>query len=309
MTKQSPKRSQSGVAVVLAMGVVALAAMAAAALLVSQNTWARHNELAAQRTQALLVVKAGIDWGRAVLSDDRRSSSVDHLGEPWALRLPPLPVDNGKLSGYLEDQNARFNLNNLVRNGQVNPIQFDYFQRLLRILGLPSTLAGALADWLDDDGESYSKGGAEDAYYMALDTPYLAANRPMTDVAELALVSGFDESVRTRLLPYITALPRYTPVNVNTAAPEVLAAIVDGLSLAEARNLVTRRDRAYARNPADFRLMLPKSAKFAENDITVNSDYFVAHSHVLIGGAEAHGAALLARQGVDWPTVIWRKSL
>ncbi len=309
MTKLSQKRFQRGVAVVLAMGVVALAAMASAALLVSQNTWARHNELAAQRTQAFLVVKAGIDWGRAVLSDDRRSSNVDHLGEPWALRLPPLPVDNGKLSGYLEDQNARLNLNNLIRNGQINPIQFAYFQRLLSILGLPSNLADALADWLDADGERYAKGGAEDDYYMSLDTPYLAANQPMTDVAELALVSGFDESVRARLLPFVTALPRYTPVNVNTATPEVLAAIVDGLSLDEARSLVTRRDRAYARNPADFRLMLPKGAKFAENDITVNSDYFVARIHVVIGGAEAHGAALLARQGNDWPAVIWRKSL
>ena len=309
MNNHNPKRFQSGVAVVLAMSVVALAAMATAALLVSQNTWARHNELAAQRTQALLVVKAGIDWGRAVLSDDRRASSVDHLGEPWALRLPPLPVDNGKLSGYLEDQNGRFNLNNLVRNGQINLVQFEHFQRLLSILGLPSTLAGALADWLDADNESYSKGGAEDAHYMAMDTPYLAANQPMTDVAELTLVRGFDEDVRARLLPYVTALPRFTPVNINTAAPEVLAAIVEGLSLEEARAVVARRERAYARNPADFRLMLPKDAKFAENDITVNSDYFVAHIHVVIGGAEAHGAALLARQGADWPTVIWRKSL
>jgi general secretion pathway protein K len=309
MINHSQKRFQSGVAVVLAMGVVALAAMAAAALLVSQNTWARHNELAAQRTQALLVVKAGIDWGRAVLKDDRRTSSVDHLGEPWALRLPPLPVDNGKLNGYLEDQNGRFNLNNLVRNGQVDTVQLEHFQRLLSILELPHTLAYALADWLDADGESYSKGGAEDSYYRVLDTPYLAANRPMTDVSELALVSGFEESMRTRLLPYVTALPRFTPVNVNTAAPEVLAAIVEGLSLAEASIVVTRRERAYARNPADFRLMLPKDTKFAENDITVNSEYFVARIHVVIGGAEAHGAALLARQGSDWPTVIWRKSL
>ncbi len=309
MNNHNPKRFQSGVAVVLAMSVVALAAMATAALLVSQNTWARHNELAAQRTQALLVVKAGIDWGRAVLSDDRRASSVDHLGEPWALRLPPLPVDNGKLSGYLEDQNGRFNLNNLVRNGQINLVQFEHFQRLLSILGLPSTLADALADWLDADNESHSKGGAEDAHYMAMDTPYLAANQPMTDVAELTLVRGFDEDVRARLLPYVTALPRFTPVNINTAAPEVLAAIVEGLSLDEARSVVARRERAYARNPADFRLMLPKDAKFAENDITVNSDYFVARIHVVIGGAEAHGAALLARQGADWPTVIWRKSL
>jgi len=309
MINHKQKRFQAGVAVVLAMGVVALAAIAAAALLITHSTWARHSELTAQRTQALLVVKAGIDWGRAVLSDDRRISSVDHLGEPWALRLPPMPVDNGKLSGYLEDQNGRFNLNNLVRNGQIDLIQLGHFQRLLSTLGLPSTLAGALADWLDSDSETQAKGGAEDAYYMSLDAPYLAANRPMTDVAELALVRGFDESVRVRLLPYVTALPRFTPVNANTAPAEVLAAVVEGLSLEDARTVVTRREHAYARNPADFRMMLPNGTKFAEKDITVNSEYFVARIQVVIGGAEANGAALLARQGSDWPTVIWRKSL
>lgn len=303
------KQSQAGVAVVLAMGVVALAAMAAMAMLITQNTWARHSELSTDRTQAMLVVTAGIDWGRAVLGDDRRISSVDHLGEPWALRLPPMIIENGKLTGYLEDQNGRYNLNNLVRNGQINTVQLEYFQRLLSNLGLPGTLARSLADWLDADGDMTPQGGAEDGYYMALSPPYLAANRPLTDVAELALVRGFDESVRARLAPFITALPRYTSVNVNTAPAEVLAAVVEGLPLQEARAIVTRRDRTYARNPADFRLMLPRDAKFAENDVTVSSDYFIAHVHVTIGGAEANGAALLARQGGDWPTVIWRKVL
>ena len=87
LTLRHPSRSQRGVAVVLAMGVAALAAMAATAMMLSQSTWARHSELSTDRIQAQLVVKAGVDWARAVLSDDRRSSTVDHLGEPWALRL------------------------------------------------------------------------------------------------------------------------------------------------------------------------------------------------------------------------------
>ena len=77
------------VAVVLAMGVVALAAIAAAAMLASQSTWSRHVELTAEHVQAQALVHAGVDWARALLSDDRRVSNVDHLGEPWALRLPP----------------------------------------------------------------------------------------------------------------------------------------------------------------------------------------------------------------------------
>jgi general secretion pathway protein K len=56
---------QQGVAVVLAMGVVALAATAAAAMLVSQSTWSRHTELSAEHVQARALVQAGVDWARA----------------------------------------------------------------------------------------------------------------------------------------------------------------------------------------------------------------------------------------------------
>lgn len=309
MINRQTRKHQTGVAIVLAMGVVAMTAIIAMAMLFTQNTWARHRELSLERAQALQVVKAGIDWGRAVLGDDRRISSVDHLGEPWALRLPPMTIENGKMAGHLEDQNGRLNLNNLVRNGQVNTAQLEYFQRLLSVLGLPGSLARTLVDWLDADGDTTPQGGAEDDYYMTLSPPHLAANRPLTDIAELALVRGFDERVRARLAPFITALPRYTAVNINTAPAEVIAAIVEDLPLQEARAVVTRRDRAYARNPADFRLLLPGGAKFAENDVTVSSDYFVARVQVTIGGAEASGAALLVRQGSGWPSVIWRKSL
>src|SRR5450759_3330110 len=98
------RAGQRGVAIVLAMGVVALAALAATAIMVSQSTWSRQSELTAEHVQAQILVQTGVDWCRAVLSDDRRASSVDHLGEPWALRLPPMPVENGVLEGHIEDQ-------------------------------------------------------------------------------------------------------------------------------------------------------------------------------------------------------------
>ena len=86
-------------AIVLAMGVVALAAMAATAMMITQSTWSRAAELTAAHVQAQTLVQAGVDWSRAVLGDDRRLSNIDHLGEPWALRLPPMSVEGGELAG------------------------------------------------------------------------------------------------------------------------------------------------------------------------------------------------------------------
>jgi general secretion pathway protein K len=300
---------QQGVAIVLAISVVAMAAMVAAAIMVSQSTWARQQELTAEHVQARAVLQAGADWARAVLSDDRRVSNVDHLGEPWALRLPPMPVENGELVGQIEDQQGAFNVNNLVSDGKVNVAQLAHFRRLLATLGLPDALAYTLVDWIDDDSEPQPQGGAEDAYYLALDPPYLTANRPLIDVAELALVSGFDVNVRARLHPYVTALPGFTAVNVNTTSPEVLAAVVDGLDLGVAQALVAQRDRAYYRDRDDFTKRLPRGAAAAAEDISVSSDYFMATLRVTIGGAQASGKALLARPGTGWPVVLWRKYL
>jgi general secretion pathway protein K len=300
---------QHGVAIVLAMGVVALAAMAATAMMITQSTWSRDSELTADHVQAQALIQAGVDWARAILAADRRANSVDYLGEPWALRLPPMPVENGELAGYIEDQQGLFNLNNLVTGGKVNLAQLAHFQRLLSVLGLPPALAGAVVDWIDADNEPQPQGGAEDETYLAMQPPYLAANQPLNDVAELALVRGFDDVVRARLRPFVTALPGFTAVNANTASPEVLAAVIDGLGLDRARDLVAQRDRAYFRDTTDFQNRLPRDIVAASGDISVSSNYFMATMRVTIGGAQARGVALLARGSTGaWPAIVWRKT-
>ncbi|MEK6243845.1 MAG: type II secretion system minor pseudopilin GspK [Pseudomonadota bacterium] len=271
-------------AIVLAMGVVALAALAATSMMVSQSTWSRQVELSAGHVQAQLLIQAGLDWARAVLSDDRRASNVDHPGEPWALRLPPVPVDNGSLLGHIEDQQGKFNLNNLLKDGKVNLAQLAHFRRLLSILALPPALADALAGRIDAD------------------------SRPLIDAAELALLRGFDDGVRARLRPFVTALPRFTAVNANTASPEVLAAVVEGLDLDGARALVAQRERAYFRSFGEFFRQLPPGLIVPTENISVGSDFFIATMRVTIGGAQARGSALLRRESAGWPAIVWRKT-
>lgn len=300
---------QQGAALLMAMAIMAVAAIAATTMLVALSTWSRQAGLVTDRVQAEELVMAGADWTRAMLFDDRRSSGdLDYDGEPWALRLPPIPFENGELAGQIEDQQGLFNLNNLVRNGKLDVTQYVRFQRLLSILGLPVQLAGTLADWLDADSIVQPAGGAEDAYYGALSHPYLTANRPLMDVDELAMVRGFDTSVRVRLAPFVTALPATTALNVNTAPAEVLAAVVDGLDLDSARTLVARRNGLFYRNNADFLSQLGNGASVPSQDIRVGSDYFLVSLRVTYGKARARGQILLARTNPSrWPDVVWRK--
>ena len=220
-----------------------------------------------------------------------------------------MPVENGELIGLIEDQQGKFNVNNMVTGGKVNVVQLAHFSKLLSILGLPPELAGALADWIDADNQPQPQNGAEDDYYLALDPPYLTANQPLIDVDELALVRGFDDSVRARLRPFITALPTTTAVNVNTAPAEVIAAVIDGLDLGGAQLLVAQRERMYFRGSDEFIARLPHGAEVPSGDISVSSDYFMASLRVTIGGAAANGKALLSRQSPNWPDIVWRKYL
>jgi len=89
------------------MGVVALAALAAIAMMVGAEHVVEAGRADRRPCPGAAPHSGRLDWARAVLSDDRRSNSVDHLGEPWALRLPPMPVDKGELSGYIEDQHGQ----------------------------------------------------------------------------------------------------------------------------------------------------------------------------------------------------------
>lgn len=151
---------ERGAALLMAMAIMAFAAVAAAAMLVALSTWSRQAGLAADHLQAQQLVSAGGDWARVILFDDRNASGdVDYGGEPWALRLPPISFENGELTGHIEDQQGLFNLNNLIRGGKVDVAQYQRFQRLLNILDLPVQLAGALADWIDEDGVPQPSGG------------------------------------------------------------------------------------------------------------------------------------------------------
>jgi general secretion pathway protein K len=143
--------------------------------------------------------------------------------------------------------------------------------------------------------------GAEDLYYLALEAPYRTANRRIADISELLLVKGFSEARLRLLTPYITALPGSTKVNVNTASPELLAALL-GSSSGDAKGLAAFRDKEPFASTADIMKRVPDSAsKTASQLLDVRSNYFVAEGVVQSGRIAASYRALIGREG---PTIL-----
>lgn len=302
-------QTQHGVALVLVLLIVAMATTIAAFMTQQQAFWQREMENGRDRAQARRIAEAGIDWARAVLADDASvNSGVDNAREMWAMQLPAIPVEGGEVQGTIVDQQGLFNLNNLVANGVLSAPDLARFQRLLAALGLPQELGNTLVDWMDANSETMPN-GAEDEYYMSLDKPYRCANLPLSDIGELVWVRGFDATTIQRLQPFVSVLPESnTPVNVNFAPPEVLMAILPGLTLQDARQLALQASSTPFMSLADFLLRLPKTViQDSTLLLGVSSQYFMVTGYATQGDGASSAHVLLHRAGI-WATQV-RKSL
>ena len=234
---------------------------------------------------------------------------MDYGEEQWATPLPPVAAEGGEISGRIVDAQGLFNLNDLVRNGTGSAPDVALFQRLLVELHIDPGVADALVDWMDADSQVTQPGGAEDMQYLALDPPYRAANRALSDVGELYRVKGFTPDVVQRLRPFVTALPDATPINVNSAPAEVLAALCQGLQPSDAQALVARRANEPFRTKSAFSEQLPQGVSLREEDFSVNSGYFLALARVRQGRALLTWQALLQRPDGAKTKVLWFRPL
>lgn len=295
-----PHRCQRGVALITAMLMTSMAAILAVGLVSDQQLTIRRtsNLLDGDRAQ---VFAQGIEsWVLHILQRDDKNK--DSLDEDWALVLPPLPVESGSVSGRIMDMQGRFNLNNLVdKEGKRSPQDVTRFVNLLNALGLSEELASPLVDWLDKDTEVSFEGGwgAEDDEYSSYTTPYRTANRLMSVPSELLLVKGYTPEIYQTLAPFITALPTYTLINVNTAPAEVLMSLSEQITRPDAEAAVEARvENAFDSLEEFTNLDAIADGAVQQGTATVKSNYFLLDATGRYGErGVAHVYSLLARDG------------
>ncbi len=299
-------RRARGAALIIAMLIAALAAAIAMTLAADQERGRAGVEHRRDQVQAQALALAGLQWARQVVQDDTRGGSLDHLGEDWALPLPPTPVENGAIEGRIVDAQGLLNVNNLAKEGTVANAERVRLARLFARLGIDAAALDAIADWVDDDGAARA-GGAEDAWYSAQSPRSLAANAPAVRVGELAAVRGLSAAAVASLAPYVTALPPPTTLNVNTAPPEVLAATAGITDVEALAALVAGRAQKPFTTVAEFRARLPRGSDAGEAaGYSVNSRFFLVSIRARQGATLAQARALLWREGADRPTIVWQ---
>lgn len=303
-----------GAALISALLTVALATLLASQLISTQGAAIENLFGRKELSQARWLARGAADWARAILAEDARTSRIDHLGEPWTIKVPPIPIQSGEnqdtkegeLSGEINELDGRFNLNRLTSAGVADPSQIDVFSRLLVQVGVSATdsahLAKALADWMDNDQITAEGASEVSTYGIPLE------NLPLLGTGTLARVPGYSFALANKVQPFVCALPRRRPVNLNTAPIEVLMAELPVLSLSEAQRILSERERAPFRDLADFSSRFPGLGP--TSNFGVSSSYFMATTRASYGQSVVQLRTLLYRtDGNDWPEILWQQML
>lgn len=299
--QRTARRSQRGVAIITALVVVAAATVAVSAMMWRQSIAVRKVENQDALGQARWLARSSLEWARLILLQDARTSAVDHLGEIWAVPLAETRVtddlaaspsasspardatpsafpdnDAAFVSGRMRDAQSRINLNGLSNGEQIDEQRLATLKRLLAVVGVRSELAKTIAERMGsaprpDSFDSLAK--------------------------ELITAGALDAATADRLRPYLDILPSPTPVNLNTAPAEVLAACYQDLPLDAARALARSRDQAWFNQVGDANARLPgTSGQVTASNVSVSSNFFEVEGRVRVGRAELEVVALIERE-------------
>ncbi|MGP5120446.1 type II secretion system minor pseudopilin GspK [Psychrobacter alimentarius] len=234
--------SQRGVALLTILLLVVSITVVAGAMLASQKIAIRRSGLLFDQNQLLQDIRAGQQLALTMIRADNKLNDTDSAQDIWAQPIPPYALGGHSIGIEVRDEASRFNINNLYQNGAVDTAAVAMFQRLLTQLNLEPDIAIAVLDCQDSDSKVYKDGGAEDAVYTQQSNTTLP-NQSFVSIDQLQEVRGVTAEALKTLRPYITAVPYFVPVNVNTASPVLLAALMDGGTSEQMQGLVDMRSK------------------------------------------------------------------
>ena len=292
---------QRGAALLTAMVIVTVVATLASAMVWQQWRAVRVEAAERARMQAAWILAGALDWARLILREDGRNGGADHLGEPWAVPLAEARLstflasdkDNTDdapdafLSGAIGDAQARYNLRNLydAATGKVVPAELAVLTRLCDTAGVSADVADRLAAAL-----GAASVGSGDAALMP------------QSVAQLVWLGLDAETVRL-LAPYVVLLPARTPVNLNTASREVIAASVAGLALGDADRLLQVRQRTPFKTLDEARKELPASVVLNEAQVAVGTRFFEVRGRLRMDDRVLQERSLVERRNAEVVTL------
>jgi len=288
------------------------------------------------RNQAQWVLVGALDWARLILREDARNNQrdgeVDSLDEPWATPLQEVRLssflaadrenDSGDagpeayLSGQIEDAQSRYNLRNLFEGARILPEELKILQRLCTSAGLPEDTATKIANALSqamvargDTRGTPPPGGSSAPAAAAVAVSEDPRGAPLMPPS-VPFLGWWDLDAATvrRLREVVTLLPEPTPVNLNTASREVIAAVLEGVDLAAAERLVRARKDKALRSPGDAAALLGPGVALPQRRVSVATSHFEITGRLRLDTRYVEERSLVQRRDRE-VIVIYRERL
>lgn len=272
---------RQGSALLSALFVMTLVAIAATAMSMRLQLDIYRTQMAIESDKLYLASQAVAFWTmEQVTSKKILPTSIDNEGK---LMTYPKRYDDLYpgviIQGNLYDLQARFNLNNLEEKNARQT-----FSNLLKNT-LTNTnnqkrayIVQAASHWISPYRIEH---GQDDltTHYLEQKPPYQPSHQPMQSVSEFRLIAGVEPKVYDAVSPYLTALPRDTKINLNTAPRQVLQALGEGLNDAEVEEIIQTRGNNPILELKDVKTLLEK-LHIPLAEVTVESEYFLSVAHV-----------------------------
>ena len=298
--KRLRRRAQAGAAIVTALLVVTLAAVIVSALFYRESVAVRSIENRLSLSQTRWVERAALDWAKVILRSD--TAVFDHGTDVWATPVVETQLDetvtggakigdrqrNAFLAGSVTDAQAKFNVNTLVgANGQPSAPHMAAMTKLMSLLGLPESLV-------------------QQAYARILKSRPTTLDNQQVPAAEIRLIQfgdlrdivGFDDAVMQALQPHVTVLPdETTTVNLNTATPEVIAAMIPEAQLSAVKSFVAQRERLplTTLSAARERMGIDTTVALNPQLLSVNTRFFLVNGMIRYDRVESQTETLIRR--------------
>ncbi len=294
-----------GAALLLAMIIVALVTTLAAGMVWQQWRAVQVESAERSRMQSVWILAGALDWSILILREDARADRsggrqpVDHLGEPWATPLAEARLstflaadrdnnaDSGPeafLSGRIVDAQSRYNLRNLIVDGKLSVPEAQKLARLCDAAGVPPAIGNVIAQGVQASWRATAE-GAE-----ALDGPL-----PLQRFGHLARL-GIDAATLRALQPFLDVLPKPTPLNLNTAPREALAAVL-GIDGGTAERLVQARQRSPFDSLGRAKSLLGPDFEIEQRGVAVSSSFFEVSGRLRLEERVVEERSLVERAG------------
>jgi general secretion pathway protein K len=297
MQYRKHRRCHNGGALISALFITAIASVIATAMAVQQQLIIHDSELGMRADQSYLNLQ-GMQKSAEITVEKYASQFIGAKNmssriTPLVTKLPDVTVNGMTMSGTIEDEQGKFNINDMVY--PANQARFIVLlQAVVQGISLreSNVIAKAITAWMTNN--------SQDPYYLSLHPPYRSSQTMMANISELRLIAGMTPEIYNALAPYVTALPVVisttlgqtitkvapeSPININTALPPVFLTLDPNLTLSQAQRLFQcRQDQGDFSDVTTFIAQCGTQVNVKTlNDAVTDSHYFLMHAEGVRG--------------------------